>query len=201
MDFVKDRIYDPRSELLEALRAGFSMVKISSHLKLFSSRGFEEHFVGVEMFTALDVIGCLSFQCDNEFEVIQDSFKSVVEQAIIRLGETKHSNLTEFVKFITGSSVLQPTRKLIITPLIVGTGDVPHWPEYPLPKAQTCFNTLVAPYLIDWDCSATMEETSMEGNNSENPRAKKDAAAWTVENLLRNFELMLCFNKEAFSDS
>ena len=192
---MKDRIYDPRSELLEALRVGFSIVKISSHLKQFSSRGFEEYFVGVEMFTALDVIGCLSFKCDNDFEVIQDSFKSMVEQAIILLGEKKHSNLTEFVKFITGSSVLQPTRKLIVTPLIVGTGDVPHWPEYPLPKAQTCFNTLFTPYLID--CS----EESAESSNADNIRAKKDAAAWTVDNLLRNFELMLCFNKEAFSDS
>ena len=190
---MKERIYDPRSELLEALRAGFSIVKISSHLKPFSSRGFEEHFVGVEMFTAVDVIACLSFKCDNDFEVIQDSFKSVVEQAIVLLGEKKHSNLTEFVKFITGSSVLQPTRKLIVTPLIVGTGDVPHWPEYPLPKAQTCFNTLVAPYLIDWSAA--------EESNADCPRARKDAAVWTEENLLRNFELMLCFNKEAFSDS
>ena len=131
------------------MRAGFSVVKISSHLATFSHTDFTKYFVGVEVYTAQDVVNCFSYKSDNDIEIVQESFKNILEQAIFKLGEKKHSNLIEFVKFISGSSVLQPTRKLIITPCVTGVGEVPFWPEYPLPKAQTCFNTLLMPYLLE----------------------------------------------------
>jgi HECT-domain (ubiquitin-transferase) len=234
------------------MRAGFSVVKISSHLVTFSHTDFTKYFVGVEVYTAQDVVNCFSYKSDNDVEIVQESFKSILEQAIFKLGEKKHSNLIEFVKFISGSSVLQPTRKLIITPCVTGVGEVPFWPEYPLPKAQTCFNTLLIPYLleasddqnIDTDDKHNYGENDDNGENirSENDIGKGDESAqsngevtgkadmtaderqnesiilvekdykerkenkedtksvWTVDCVLRNLELMLLFNKEAFSD-
>jgi HECT-domain (ubiquitin-transferase) len=191
VEFINERIYDPRSELLDAMRSGFNMVSIRSHLISFTPLQFEEYFVGVEIFTAMDVISCLIFKCDNEFEVIQDQFKAAVEQAIVLLADKKHTNLTEFVKFISGSSVLQVTRKLIVTPFSLSHREAPHWPEYPLPKAQTCFSTLVVPYLLDSHADNGTDTDSGDGNSR----------GWCAENVLRSFELMLCFNNEAFSDS
>jgi hypothetical protein len=191
VEFINERIYDPRSELLDAMRSGFNMVSIRSHLISFTPLQFEEYFVGVEIFTAMDVISCLIFKCDNEFEVIQDQFKAAVEQAIVLLADKKHTNLTEFVKFISGSSVLQVTRKLIVTPFSLSHREAPHWPEYPLPKAQTCFSTLVVPYLLDSHSDNSTGTDSGDGNSR----------GWCAENVLRSFELMLCFNNEAFSDS
>ena len=235
-EFVIERIYDPRSELLEAMRAGFNVVKISSHLVTFTHNDFTKYFVGVEVYTSQDVVNCFLYKSDNEIEIVQDSFKNVLEQAIIKLGEKKHSNLIEFVKFISGSSVLQPTRKLTIIPCVTGVGEVPFWPEYPLPKAQTCFNTLLMPYLLD--CTDDHSNNHNDDNNNENEDGiqsndmeenkdgieetdrtptkkqnevnelyKKDekeernsTRMWKVDHVLRNLELMLHFNKEAFSD-
>ena len=195
VEFIYERIYDPRSELLDAMRSGFNMVSIRSHLISFTPLQFEEYFVGVEIFTAMDVISCLIFKCDNEFEAIQEPFRAAVEQAIVLLADKKHTNLTEFVKFISGSSVLQVTRKLIVTPFSVSHREAPHWPEYPLPKAQTCFSTLVVPYLLD---SQTDTGT---GNGTGADKGDDNSRGWCAVNVLRSFELMLCFNKEAFSDS
>jgi hypothetical protein len=254
-EFIIDRIYDPRSELLDAMRAGFSVVKISSHLVTFSHTDFTKYFVGVEVYTAQDVVNCFSYKSDNDIEIVQENFKNVLEQAIFKLGERKHSNLIEFVKFISGSSVLQPTRKLIITPCVTGVEEVPFWPEYPLPKAQTCFNTLLMPYLLEAsddqnndnddnddkhdngyndengenirskndignsdDCAQSNGEVTgkadmtaeerqnesiilVEKHKKENKKNKEDTKSmWTVDRVLRNLELMLLFNKEAFSD-
>ena len=233
------------------MRAGFSVVKISSHLATFSHTDFTKYFVGVEVYTAQDVVNCFSYKSDNDIEIVQESFKNILEQAIFKLGEKKHSSLIEFVKFISGSSVLQPTRKLIIIPCVTGVGEVPFWPEYPLPKAQTCFNTLLMPYLleasddqnIDNDDKHNNGENDDDGgiNRNENDIGKSDdsdqsneevtgkadmtaegrqsesnelvakdkkenkenedtKSMWTVDCVLRNLELMLFFNKEAFSD-
>ena len=228
------------------MRAGFNVVKISSHLATFSHADFTKYFVGVEVYTAQDVVNCFSYKSDNDIEIVQESFKNILEQAIFKLGEKKHSNLIEFVKFISGSSVLQPTRKLIITPCVTGVGEVPFWPEYPLPKAQTCFNTLLMPYLLEASDAQNIDNDDKhnngENNRSENDLGKDDKSAhssgevtgkadmtseerqnesiilvkkdkkenkenkedmkstWSVDCVLRNLELMLLFNKEAFSD-
>lgn len=228
------------------------MVKISNHLATFSHADFTKYFVGVEVYTAQDVVNCFSYKSDNDIEIVQESFKNILEQAIFKLGEKKHSNLIEFVKFISGSSVLQPTRKLIITPCVTGVGEVPFWPEYPLPKAQTCFNTLLMPYLLEAsddqnndsvdnddkhnngendengvnnrsdndigtgdDSDQSNEEVTGKADmtadgrqNASNKLVEKDKkenkedmrSMWTVDCVLRNLELMLLFNKEAFSD-
>ena len=253
-EFIIDKIYDPRSELLDAMRAGFSVVKISRHLATFSHTDFTKYFVGVEVYTAQDVVNCFSYKSDNDIEIVQESFKNILEQAIFKLGEKKHSNLIEFVKFISGSSVLQPTRKLIITPCVTGVGEVPFWPEYPLPKAQTCFNTLLMPYLLEASDDQNIDDIDNDDNdnicenddNGVNNRGENDVgkggdsdqsneevtgkadmtaegrqsesnelvakdkkenkenedtkSMWTVDCVLRNLELMLFFNKEAFSD-
>ena len=213
------------------MRSGFNLVKISSHLMAFSHEDFTKYFVGVEAYTSQDVVNCILYKSDNDIEIVQESFKKVLEQAIFKLAEKKHSNLIEFVKFISGSSVLQPTRKLIIIPCVTGVGEVPFWPEYPLPKAQTCFNTLLMPYLLDTinddhdidddmnDENTNGEEINKEtvkkdktlrmedngrikliGKDEEGETKRKTKHMWTVDCVLRNLELMLLFNKEAFSD-
>lgn len=199
----------------------------------FSHEEFTKYFVGVEAYTSQDVVNCILYKSDNDIEIVQESFKKVLEQAIFKLSEKKHSNLIEFVKFISGSSVLQPTRKLIIIPCVTGVGEVPFWPEYPLPKAQTCFNTLLMPYLLDsindehdmfdemndenkngkeinqviemTDETSRMDESGhneviREDGRGEGKRMTKAKHMWNVDCVLRNLELMLLFNKEAFSD-
>ena len=136
----------------------------------FSHEEFTKYFVGVEAYTSQDVVNCILYKSDNDIEIVQESFKKVLEQAIFKLSEKKHSNLIEFVKFISGSSVLQPTRKLIIIPCVTGVGEVPFWPEYPLPKAQTCFNTLLMPYLLD---SINDEHDMYDDMNDENKNGKE----------------------------
>ena len=206
-------------------------MKISSHLMAFSHEDFTKYFVGVEAYTSQDVVNCILYKSDNDIETVQESFKKILEQAIFKLAEKKHSNLIEFVKFISGSSVLQPTRKLIIIPCVTGVGEVPFWPEYPLPKAQTCFNTLLMPYLLDsrddehdiyddlndeidngkesreeiekTDETLRMEDNSLHGlvgKDEKGEGKKKTMHVWNVDCVLRNLELMLLFNKEAFSD-
>ena len=206
-------------------------MKISSHLMAFSHEDFTKYFVGVEAYTSQDVVNCILYKSDNDIETVQESFKKILEQAIFKLAEKKHSNLIEFVKFISGSSVLQPTRKLIIMPCVTGVGEVPFWPEYPLPKAQTCFNTLLMPYLLDsrddehdiyddlndeidngkesreeiekTDETLRMEDNSLHGlvgKDEKGEGKKKTMHVWNVDCVLRNLELMLLFNKEAFSD-
>ena len=253
-DFIQNSIYRPRMEMLMAMRDGFNIVGISNHLMYFSTKDFEKYFVGLEIYTANDVINNLKFVCDNDHEIIQFEFKNVIEGAILKLGEN-HGKLIEFVKFISGSTILQPTNKLIITPIIYGYGEVPFWPEYPLPKAQTCFNKLFAPYILS-DSSVVSTETNNENHkkdisendnnkndddnenrmdieiinelksknaiemessienvnrmdtaNNENNRNKnyenknKNVSVWNVDNVLKSFENILFFNKEAFSDN
>ena len=197
----------------------------------FSHDDFTQYFVGVEAYTSQDVVNCILYKSDNDIEIVQESFKKILEQAIFKLAEKKHSNLIEFVKFISGSSVLQPTRKLIIIPCVTGVGEVPFWPEYPLPKAQTCFNTLLMPYLLDstndehdihddindenvngkvineeiekTDQTLRMEDNSLHeviGTDEKGEGKRKTKHMWTVDCVLSNLELMLLFNKEAFSD-
>ena len=206
-DFIQERIYAPRMEMLTAMKDGFNIVGISNHLMDFSSKDFEKYFVGLEIYTARDVINNLVFVSDNDHEIIQIEFKNVIEKAISKLGEN-HGKLMEFVKFISGSTILQPNNKLIITPIVYGSWEVPFWPDYPLPKAQTCFNKLFAPYLI-YDLTSIVEEKEKEEkdkdkdekNGEKNDVNEKNFPSWTVENVLKSFENILHFNKEAFSDN
>ena len=255
-------------EMLNAMREGFNIVGISNHLMYFTTKDFEKYFVGLEIYTANDVIKNFKFVCDNDHEIIQFEFKNIIEGAILKLGEN-HGKLIEFVKFISGSTILQPTNKLIITPVTYGYGEVPFWPEYPLPKAQTCFNRLFVPYLLCDDCGENngksnenereeenrsesgkennnenrieneivyeKRNASLNGNENENPiedvirmdiennennnennnednnknnenksenkNKRKKISVWNVENVLKSFENILFFNKEAFSDN
>ena len=264
-------------EMLNAMREGFNIVGISNHLMYFTTKDFEKYFVGLEIYTAKDVIKNLKFICDNDHEIIQFEFKNIIEDAILKLGEN-HGKLIEFVKFISGSTILQPTNKLIITPVTYGYGEVPFWPEYPLPKAQTCFNRLFVPYLLCDELGVNngrnnenekekenrsesekennnenrieneivheernanlnenpnenpiedvvrMEIENNENNNennneydnennenenkignkkdeNENENKNKNFSVWNVENVLKSFENILFFNKEAFSDN
>ena len=151
-------------EQLNAMRNGFNIVNIKNHLINFTNKDFEKYFVGIESYTAQDVLKNLEFESGNDIEQIQPEFKSVIEQAIILLGEN-HGKLLEFVKFISGSTILQTTKKLIITPVIFTAGEKPRWPDYPLPTSKTCFNKLYTPYIID-DTICTIENNGK--NNDKN---------------------------------
>jgi hypothetical protein len=90
-------------------------------------------------------------------------FESIMNLSLIEIGRENQKNLVYFIDFITGSRVLPVA--IIIKPNIYDSmnqfittdelkkkkNEYKHWPQYPLCKASTCFNTFIMPYIIDHD--------------------------------------------------
>jgi hypothetical protein len=171
------------------MREGFSIVDIANNLKIFKTKEFIRYFVGLEVYSAKDIIAIIKYNYDdcnvqnrdncNEQNLI-NNFQKVVNSSILCIGELGQKHLIHFIDFITGSRCLPPEitikpnvfdsmnrlglNEFMISDMLKQKGEeFKTWPSFPLCNAATCFNTFTVPYIIDTDdnnCRWTVENCS-----------------------------------------
>lgn len=185
-NFIKENIYKPKRTFLDSIRKGFNIVNISKYLKIFKNEEFIQYFVGIEAYSAKNIINIIKYKYDdedehenskNKNEMMKLNFEKIINLSLIEIGKESQKKLVHFIDFITGSRVLPV--EIIIKPntydsmnqftttddLKKKKNEYKSWPHYPLCKASTCFNTLNMPYIVDHDV---------------------DNLQWTVENCSAN---------------
>lgn len=183
------------------MQEGFNTVAISNNLKLFKNNEFCQYFVGIEAYTAENIITIIKYEYDDDDDNISTkgktmklNFENVMNDSIREIGKINQKHLINFVDFVTGSRVLP--LGILIRPNVYGDvnefmthedlrlrrEEFKTWPFYPLSKASTCFNTLNMPYLIP------------DNNNSNDSNKNSDSGntLWSVENVSKNLLNVLC---------
>jgi hypothetical protein len=178
-EFVLPVVLTPRLEALNAIKEGFDIVPLSSHLKLFSWEELLRLFVGMEQYEFKDIRELVIVDPDpiNKLLIGREQFAEIVIEALLQLDSEETRAL---VKFSTGSTLVRThgdaRTEIVIIPRDVSVKEGSRYPKWPLVRSHTCVSTMYIPYT-----AATLSK-------------------WTVANVLENIRISLSADCTEFRD-